>query len=205
MGSSVNRLVKMKRPSTTLLCPATGWRIHGEEPKLTPDTYSERIANWIKEGALIIVDAASDAIESAEQAEIEAKEAREKADNAIKDAKNAEAEALAAEEDEKALKLAADADVKKQAAELETEKRTVIDDLLDAHYAMMTRAALVNLIEKINQADETADIDTIDKDLVMLREDITKWGDSVRERRASADEDGGDNGEGGGSGSTEAN
>ena len=51
-----NLLVKLKRPETSLTCPFTGWYIQGKKPKKTPKTYSKRINEWIKNGALVALE-----------------------------------------------------------------------------------------------------------------------------------------------------
>ena len=58
MASTRNVLVTLRRPDTTLRCPETGWSIRRKEQKRTPTSSSSRIADWIRNGALIVLETA---------------------------------------------------------------------------------------------------------------------------------------------------
>lgn len=62
-----NLLVKLKRPETSLTCPFTGWAIQGKTEKKTPKAYSQRIADWIRHGALIVLENAGEAETSVQE------------------------------------------------------------------------------------------------------------------------------------------
>ena len=51
-----NLKVKLRFPETSLTCPETGWYIQGEKSKRTPKTYSKRVNEWVKNGALVALE-----------------------------------------------------------------------------------------------------------------------------------------------------
>jgi hypothetical protein len=63
MASTRNVLVKLKDSDTSLRCPYTGWCIRRSEQKKTPKVHSQRINDWIKAGALIMLEGAPESVQ----------------------------------------------------------------------------------------------------------------------------------------------
>ena len=63
MASTRNVKVKLKDSATSLRCPYTGWCIRRSEHKKTPKVHSQRIADWVKSGALIMLEGAPTSVQ----------------------------------------------------------------------------------------------------------------------------------------------